>query len=60
MPQVDLSKEECEYLSLVMNEAVAQAEGELTANPNAPDVLQTMLIRSIFLSIKSKMDLAKV
>ena len=50
--KVDLTKEECKYLSLAMTEAVAQAD----ADPEQSK--ETIAIRFAFQSIKVKMDYA--
>jgi hypothetical protein len=52
--KVELSKEECEYLSLAMDEAVAQADAELAVTKTK----ETLTIRHAFATIKAKMDLA--
>lgn len=62
MPKVDLTKKECEYLAMAMNEAIIQTEGELfnlsESDGTEEEVMQTMAIRSVFNSIKIKMERA--
>jgi hypothetical protein len=58
MPIVDLTKAECELLRVSMEEALAQAEAELTMHPDSDDVLENMVIRGVFIGIREKMERA--
>jgi hypothetical protein len=62
MPQVELSKEECAFLALAMNEAFQQSSQLLVnlreSNGTECEIIETLAIRAIFNSIKTKMESA--
>jgi hypothetical protein len=49
--KVELTKQQCEFLSLAMDQAILQANAEALTREN-------LIVRQMFEDIKGKMDLA--